>query len=140
MKSNMAGLTLIEVLIALAIIGISLTAVIKVTTQNIRATTYLENKTIALWVAKKVMNEARLSILKMPEPGGTLKKQQTMLGKDWYWQLSLNSTPNARINKITVQVYEHEPDEEDEGGALVSLESYQYSQRGALLGLSDEGL
>ncbi len=51
------GLTLIEVLIALAIVGIAMTAIIKATSQNIRSTAYLQNKLIAMWVGQQVSNE-----------------------------------------------------------------------------------
>lgn len=124
-KKKENGLTLIEVLIAVAIVGIALTAVIKATSQNIRATTYLQNKTIAMWVGKEVMNEARVGILKLPDPGNTLKKKKLMLGRDWYWHVSIETTPNQLINKINVLVYEHE-NEDEVGTPLISLESYIY--------------
>ena len=63
-----AGLTLIEVLIALAIVSIAMTAIIKATSQNIRSTQYLEHKTLAAWVGEEVLNKARVELLRLPFP------------------------------------------------------------------------
>ena len=56
---NLQGFTLLEVLIALAIISIALTAIIKASSQNIKDTAYLEDKAIANWVGLEVMNEVK---------------------------------------------------------------------------------
>lgn len=123
--ARVVGLTLIEVLIALAIIGIAMTAIIKATTQNIRSTAYLQNKTIAMWVGSQVLNEARAGILKLPDAPDKRKQMTTMLGQDWYWQANQEATPNKRIYKITVSVFAHENENEEET-PLIRLESYVY--------------
>jgi prepilin-type N-terminal cleavage/methylation domain-containing protein len=56
-QHTQSGLTLIEVLVALAIISIALTAIIKATSENIRGTAYLQDKTIAMYVARQILNE-----------------------------------------------------------------------------------
>lgn len=118
---KIAGLTLIEVLVALAIVGIAMTAIIKAASQNIRSTHYLQNKTTALWVGQNLLNEARLGLI--PEQENT--KTTSMLGRDWYSQIEFKETPNKRIKKITVNVSDHEDLGEDEA-PLVSLEGYLY--------------
>lgn len=126
MPRQMAGLTLIEVLVALAIISIALTAVIKATSQNILGTGYLQNKTIALWVGKEVMSNAQLGLLKLPEDDSEGEVTTiNMLGQDWYVRAAEDATPNARIKKIRVRVYEHEP-EDEETSALADLDGYRY--------------
>lgn len=120
------GMTLIEVLIALAIISISLTAVIKATTQNIRATSYLQNKTIALWVGQEVLSEARVGTIRLPEAPDSLNMKSDMLGRNWYWQAGEERTPNKNIKKILVNVFEHENHEDD--SPLISIESYVYNE------------
>lgn len=114
------GLTLIEVLIALAIIGIALTAVIKATSQSVRHTAYLQNKTIALWVGQEVINEARAHVLKLPanEHYSATKK---MLGQTWYVKAEQDETPNKNIKLLTVKVFDREDEEEN---AVITLESY----------------
>lgn len=117
------GLTLIEVLIALAILGIAMTAVIKATSQNIRSTSYLQNKTIAMWVGQEVLNEARVGIEKLPNGSDSLKQSRMMLGKEWYFSGSQEETPNQHIKKIKVNVF---ADENEESTPLIRLESYVY--------------
>ena len=117
------GLTLIEVLIAVAIISIAMTAIIKATSQNIRSTSYLQNKTIALWVAKQVLNEARVGVSVPPFAPAKAQKQVQALGKDWHWVAYQTRTANIHIVKLTVKVYEQEPDDE-EATPIIELESY----------------
>jgi general secretion pathway protein I len=122
------GLTLIEVLIALAIISIALTAVIKATSHSIRSTAYLENKAEANWVAQQVMNEIRVGVLKLPETADTIDQSTQMLGRDWYWSASQQATPNRRIKKITVSVYNQASDNA-ERSSIITLESYTYDAK-----------
>jgi general secretion pathway protein I len=122
----MAGMTLIEVLVALAIVAIAMTAVIKATTQTVRGTGYLETKTMAMWVGKQVLNEARLGLLSLPSD--KLKAKTLMLGREWHWQASKEATPNKHIDKLMVNVYANEPDDEDIS-PLISLESYVYREK-----------
>lgn len=115
------GLTLIEVLIALAIIGIALTAVIKATSQTIKSTSYLQDKTMAAWVAQEIIGEAKTGLIHVPNAPDHLLDKTKMLGRTWYWQASLEKTPNRHINKIVVNVYKNKNDEEN---PMMNLESY----------------
>ena len=124
-----SGLTLIEVMIALAIISIALTSIIKAASQNIRSTTYLEDKTIAMWVGAEVINEARVGVLTFSDPGNTLKQTSHMLGRDWYWQAIEEETPNKHIKKIEVSVFANKNDEANEAQSLVTLASYVYHEQ-----------
>jgi general secretion pathway protein I len=121
-----AGLTLIEVLIALAIVSIAMTAIIKAVSQNIRSTHYLQNKTIAMYVGQQVLNEARVGILEAPLEGEKLTEKTEMFGADWYWQAEEKNTPNQRIKKMTVSVYGH-PIENDET-PIISMDGYVYEE------------
>lgn len=116
------GFTLIEVLIALAVLAIALTAIIRSTSQNIKDTSYLQTKTIAHWVAKEVINEARVGVLKLPAESDPVEKETNLLERNWPWQANLSSTPNPRIKKINVDVFN--PTNHDK---LIHLESYIYA-------------
>lgn len=121
------GLTLIEVLIALAIVSIAMTAVIKATSQNIHSTGYLQRKTIAMYVGQQAINEVRAKVLKGGSSGHQ-KLTTEMLGREWLWQTEEEETPNERIKKIIVKVYENETQEE-EGSPIITLESYVYNEK-----------
>lgn len=121
MKNKSAGFTLIEVLVALAIISIALSAVIKTTSQNIRDTLYLHNKMIAHWVGLNVINETRAGLLKLPGESADLKQDSVMLGQHWSWQGYASPTHNPQITKIHVDVFHG-----NNPAKLASLTSYLY--------------
>ncbi len=121
-KKN-SGLTLIEVLIALAIIAIAMTAIIKASSQSIRATAYLQDKTMGLWVGMRVLNEARLGVLKLPDAPDKLKEKTTLLNRDWYWQAYQTRSPNPHIYQLDVAVFTNDS---DEAAAIIQLTSYAY--------------
>ena len=128
--SREQGLTLIEVLIALAIAAIALTAVIKATSQSIRGVTYLQNKSIAMWVAQEVMTEARLGLITLPPQSSPLERTVTMLDRDWYVEASSEETPNKNIKKISTSVFSQPAENRDESQSpLVTLESYVYLEK-----------
>lgn len=118
---NSTGFTLIEVLVALAILAIALTAVIKSTSQNIKDNVYLQNKTIANWVGTNVINEARAGLVKLPEAPGKLEAETTMLNRKWLWHASVEPTPNTQIKKIIVEV-----NQATNEAKLAHLESFIY--------------
>jgi general secretion pathway protein I len=113
------GFTLIEVLIALAIVSIAFTAILLSSTQTLRNTQYLQNKVIANWVATNVINDIRAHMLTpTTEP---LSADMDMLGKKWLWQAALQPSANPHIQKITVDV-----SQSPERKKLLSLVSYIY--------------
>lgn len=101
---NKKGFTLIEVLIALAILSIALTAIIQSTSQIIRDHLYLQNKTIAMWVASDVMNQIQTGLIKPPLEPDYLQSTTTLLGTLWTWHAFLRPTPNEHIQEIHVEV------------------------------------
>jgi len=121
MIKRQRGFTLIEILIALAIIGIAITAIIKAASQHIFATSYLQKKTMALWVAENIMNESRAQLLKIGNSTGNQKLTSTLLGEDWDWKRNLEDTPNPRIKKVVVRVYESN---REDNAPVITLEGY----------------
>ncbi|MBA3661613.1 MAG: type II secretion system minor pseudopilin GspI [Gammaproteobacteria bacterium] len=127
-KKN-SGLTLIEVLIALAIISIAVTAIIKATTQNIRVTTHLQNKTVALWIAKSMTNEMRLNAKRLIGSQNKLSRPIYFLDHTWFVNAEKQETPNPHIDKIMVAVYLHDPEVDEEQLPLARIESYVYQSQ-----------
>lgn len=113
------GFTLIEVLISLAILSIALTAIIKFTSQHIRDTAYIQNKTIANWVGLQIINEARVGLLKLSHDN--TDQEIEMLGQMWPWKASMTETPNKHIKEINVEVFQ-KPNKKP----LLKLTSYVY--------------
>ncbi len=121
-RRNEKGLTLIEVLIALAILGIALTAVIQSASQTIRHTLYLQDRTIATWVGTNVINTIRAGVMKVPAAPDQLSIENETLGQHWLSKARIKITANPRIKQMIVDVY-HQPDDKK----FAHLESYLYA-------------
>lgn len=98
-----AGFTLIEVLIALAIIAIALTAIIKATSNDIIDTQTLQNKSIAHWVAMNSLSEIQLGMI--PLTSGSQRSGTTsMLNQDWFWNARVTTTADKHVAKVIISV------------------------------------
>lgn len=98
------GFTLIEIMVALAIITITLGAIIENTTAaNINAQ-YLRDKTVAGWIA---MNQISLVRAKRQwgSAGATKQGEVEMAGQQWQWKLSFIKTDDENIRRLDVQVF-----------------------------------
>lgn len=120
-KKYHKGLTLIEVLIALTIVSVAMLAIIKATSQNIRATNYLQDKTLSAWAAQNLLNQTRVKLLRFPNAPDHLKGETKILDRTYYFQASQDVTPNRHINKITIDMF---TDVDQEENPITHLESY----------------
>ncbi len=77
------GFSLVEVLIALAVLALALSALIGASGSAARNTAQLQEKTFAHWVAMNKMEEIRLSGI-FPELG-IKEGKSTMVGREWRW-------------------------------------------------------
>lgn len=96
------GFTLLEILVALAIVAISLTALsgsISTVTSN-NAT--IQQKTVALWIAEDVINEHRIN--HQWPPVGRHTGTRELLGSQWQWSLQIEQTSTQDMFKATVSV------------------------------------
>lgn len=98
-----AGFTLVEVLLALAIIAIALTALLKATAQNIENTHRLKEKSVSHWVAMQGINMIQLNLIQVSQSQESTQAT-TMLGEKWYWRAKISSTPSNKIQQITISV------------------------------------
>ncbi len=110
------GFTLIEVLLAMVIVAVAFTAIIKVSSQNQRNIIYLEQKTIANWVALQAIKSAQADLIPVREQANTVWEKTRMLNREWYWQLRVKPSTIAEVSNLTVAVYD-KPD----GKQLITL-------------------
>lgn len=118
------GLTLIEVLIALAILSIALTSVIYTTASTIRQTTYLNERTLATWVGFEIINEIQSDLRKFPS-SETISDELTMGNQTWHFNATRISTPSPAIQKITVIVSPIQ----NETKILATLDGFYYAEK-----------
>jgi len=95
------GFTLLEVLIALAILAILMASTIKITANNISNLVYLENKTLAAIIASNHEVAIRLNAEK-PE---NLEGWDQMAGRRWYWTLKRSLSSIKGVLNYRIEVF-----------------------------------
>lgn len=96
------GFTLLEVLVALAVVAIALSAVLSSSGQNLNAAANLRDRTIAQWVAENRLAEVRLEA-GWPDTGRT-RGQVEMAGRDWFWTMRVAETQDEDLRRVEVKV------------------------------------
>jgi general secretion pathway protein I len=97
-----AGFTLIEVLVALAIVALGMAALMAALGSSADSTTYQRDKTLAEWVALNRLEEVRLAFQR-PTKGKT-DGEAEMAGQKWRWAQEVVETEVKGILRIDVSV------------------------------------
>ena len=96
------GFTLVEVLVALAVLAIALAAILRAMGQAIDATATLRERNIALWVAQNRLVEHQM---RRDWPAADTKDGDAEIGGvKWYWREQVSTTPEPRIRRIEITV------------------------------------
>lgn len=101
MKRN-AGFTLLEVLIAVAVLALALTAIISGGANYARSASDLRDKTLALWVAHDRFAEIDLQPT-WPQTGDS-SDEVTMGGTTWTWHVHVSGTQDPTLRRLDIQV------------------------------------
>ncbi len=96
------GFTLLEVLVALAVLAVALSAAVKAAGQNAANATYLRDKTLAQWVAMNKLTELQVA-REWPSPGERTGHAE-MAGREWRWSTDTQLTEDDRLRRIEVTV------------------------------------
>ncbi|MGQ5523417.1 type II secretion system minor pseudopilin GspI [Chitinimonas sp. PSY-7] len=106
------GFTLIEVLIALAVLGIALAAAVRATIAVSDGSQTLHRHLAGGWVAQNRLNNY-IARRQFPEPGVSEGNEQ-QAGMDFAWRETVSATPNKSFRRVEVRVYEpNRPDHAD---------------------------
>jgi general secretion pathway protein I len=96
------GFTLVEVLVALAILAVALAAGFRSVAQSSDSATALKARTLALWVAQN-----RLAAAQLERPGpavGERNGTEAQAGAAFSWRETVSGTPNPAFRKIEISV------------------------------------
>ncbi|MDE2234394.1 MAG: type II secretion system minor pseudopilin GspI [Gammaproteobacteria bacterium] len=99
---NARGFTLLEVLIALAVLAIGMIAVIGTAGTSTRTAAELKEETFAHWVAMNELASLRLSA-NWPSLG-TLKGHADMAGEQWNWRAKIKDTSDPDLLRVDIDV------------------------------------
>lgn len=102
-SNSKKGFTLLEVLLALLILAVAMSALQIKTMQHMEGSRYLKEKTLAHWVA---MNRMALLQIENRRSNALLQEQtsgvSTMAGRTWYWYVR----PQDPLENMAVQPVE----------------------------------
>lgn len=99
-SNRQRGMTLLEVLVALAIFATAAISVIRAVTQHINTLSYLEEKTFAAMVVDNQMAMVMLHPEKLKKAQGT----QKLAERDWFWTVTPVATSDNLLKAFDVSV------------------------------------
>jgi general secretion pathway protein I len=117
------GFTLIEVLVALAIVAIGMAAVLGTLTSSANTISYLRDKTFAQWVALNQI--ATLRISGQMTPTGNSDGNIDFAGRSWHWRREVTATQVPGVVRIDVKVRPAEVKADDDNGWFTTVSGIQ---------------
>ena len=114
------GFTLLEILVALAVIAIALAAIVGETALRLGSAARLTDHTLAHWVAMNRIAEQQLSA-DWPAAGITTGSEE-LAGREWYWSVKVSITEDADVRRLDVEVRSRKEEEAPSASAIAYLE------------------
>ncbi len=102
MTPRQHGFTLMEVLVALAVLALGMTAVIGAAGSSTRLGSELRDRTFADWVAMNELTSLRLA--GAAPANGTLNGDADMGDEKWHWKATISGTEDPNLLRIDVDV------------------------------------
>lgn len=103
MRNNRFGFTLIEVLLALAVMAIAVTTLLKTLGFNIQTNQHLQDKTAQHIVAMNAIAQLQMHSI-AAENQASVTESVVLMGKKWYWRALIINTPIHSLQQIKVTV------------------------------------
>jgi general secretion pathway protein I len=113
------GFTLIEVLVALAIVAIGMAAVLGTLTSSASTVLYMRDKTLAQWIALNHIADQRL-LGQIPGLGNT-EGEVEYAGQKWHWRQETVATAVKGMIRMDVRVRPADAPGDDDHGWYVTL-------------------
>ncbi|MBS0366612.1 MAG: type II secretion system minor pseudopilin GspI [Proteobacteria bacterium] len=119
MSAPARGFTLIEVLVALAIVALGMAAVMGALSSSADTASYLRERTFAQWVGLNQIATLRLS--GNPPPTGTSTGDADLAGRSWHWSQEVTATDVPGMVRIEVSVRPAEFKGDDKSGWVATV-------------------
>jgi general secretion pathway protein I len=118
------GFTLVEVMVALAIVAFALPALVSSLISITDGTAHMNDKNMAYWIADNQLTEFRLKAqLKRQFPRDGTQGEVEMAGRRWFWRLKTEGTEIPNFNRWEIRVSDQQLDNEN-SPALAELQSF----------------
>jgi len=123
LENKSAGFTLLEVLVALSILALSLGAAIKTTSSSLQNASYLQQRTLAHWVAMNKLTEMDV-FSQWPSPGSKDTGTMLMAGHEWYWQVEARKSDDIGEYSVGVATVTVRASEDDKNPMATLVGAY----------------
>ena len=107
------GFTLLEVLVALLVVAVGLTALVQSATRSLNDTTAIRERTFATWIGSNVITEYQVTDQRSR---GETSEDRDFAGRTWPGSIRVSAPANDllrnRVRRIEVTVYApHNPEQ-----------------------------
>ncbi|HUT39798.1 MAG TPA: type II secretion system minor pseudopilin GspI [Gammaproteobacteria bacterium] len=113
------GFTLLEILVALAVLALAMSAIIKAASDYTAGQSHLRDRTMATWVARNVL--AEFQVRKDWPSVGEQKGTMDMGKREWRWLARTSQTEEAELRRLDVEVT---PADSDSTEPLTTLSGF----------------
>jgi general secretion pathway protein I len=97
------GFTLVEVLVALVVVALGLTALMVAVNGTARTSGFLRDKSLAQWIALNRLSEVRLNVTKFGQNTDT--GELDFGSRKWHYDTRYFDTSIASMKRVVVRVY-----------------------------------
>lgn len=119
------GFTLIEVMIAMLVVGLAVSALLVRMAGYVDSTAYLRDKSIAQWVALNQLTLERLANQKSNRLVDSEKTgSESMAGREWFWRLTPVETGAEGFVQLEVTVFRDAAREDPVATIIGYIDSY----------------
>lgn len=102
---SVRGFTLIEVMVALAVVAIALPALLFLLFQQLDGAEYLRQRSVASWIAEDKLGELRLIVARQGAlPEGEITGETEVLDQDWSWWIDQEGTEVPGFIRVEINV------------------------------------
>jgi len=105
-RTGTHGFTLIEILVALALLAVALAAGMRALAQGADGASTLKARTLALWVAQNRLAAAQIA----PDAlaAGESRGDAVQAGMAFVWSVNVSATPNPAFQRVDIAVAERD--------------------------------
>lgn len=101
-SDNVRGFTLLEAMVALVIVSLGMMAVNTQLNRYVVSATYIEQKTLASWIASNQLT--LMSVATEWPPLGTTQGEEEFAQRFWQWEAEVIETPVENLRRINISV------------------------------------
>ncbi len=102
-RQRTRGFTLVEVLVALVVVALGLTALMVAVNGTARTSGFLRDKSLAQWIALNRLSEVRLNVTKFGQSTDT--GELDFGNRKWHYDTRYFDTSIASMKRVVVRVY-----------------------------------